>query len=108
MEKSLKEIVRKTESQIDCFPGSFHVKAVEERLIKDFMQYRKGGLICPDGNGGVKSFSKEETKHICAPRIYAGIMSLARHGITDKAIKYALIFDKEFTLEHAHINQVYL
>ena len=108
MEKSLKEIVVKTEVTDRWSPGSIPAKVAEESLIKDFMQYKKGGLIYPDGNGGVKPFSKEGTKHVCAPKIYAGIMRLTRHGITDKAIKYALIFDKEFTLEHAHINQVYL
>jgi hypothetical protein len=57
--------------------------------------------------GGVKSFSKEATKHLCATRIYARIMRLARHGMTDKAIRYALVFDKAFTMEHVHLNQVY-
>jgi len=108
MEKSLKEIVRKTEVTDRWLLEAVRAKVVEEILIKDFMLCKESGLRYPDGNGGVKSFSKEETKHLCAPKIYAGIMSLARHGITDKAIKYALRFDKEFTLEHAHINQVYL
>jgi len=108
MEKSLRAIVMKTEITDRWSSGDILAKVAEKSLVKDIMQYRKGGLVYPDGKGGVKPFSKEATKHSCAPRIYAGIMRLARHGITDKAIKYAITFDEEFTLEHAHINQVYL
>jgi hypothetical protein len=108
MEKGLRAIVIKTEVMDRWSPGDILAKVAEKSLVEDIKKYRKGGLIYPDGKGGVKPFSKEATKHSCAPRIYAGVMRLARHGLTDNAIKYAMIFDKEFTLEHAHINQVYL
>ena len=106
MEKSLRAIVMKTEVMDRWSPGDILAKVAENSLVKDILQYRKGGLVYPNGKGGVKPFSKEETKHSCAPKIYAGIMRLARHGLRDKAIKYATIFDREFTLEHAHISHI--
>jgi hypothetical protein len=108
MEGTLTEIVRRTEGTDRLAPESALAKAFERGLLEDLNNYREGGLKYPDGHGGVKDFSQEAAKHICAGRIYAGIMRLARHGITAKAIQYAAMFDKEFTLEHAHINEVYV
>jgi hypothetical protein len=106
--ETLTEIVRKTGITRRWNIGSALAKVAEKGLVEDINTYKEGGLKYPNGNGGVKEFNKEETKHLCAGRIYSGIMRLARHGVTKKALEYAAMFDKEFTLDHVHKESVYI
>jgi hypothetical protein len=40
-------------------------------------------------------------------RIYLGILNLASHGLTDKAIQYAAKFDQVFTLKDVEDSKRY-